>query len=568
MSILDFEYVKDAIGPISREFYKWMSNIVKLNMTRVMRICTLCLNGVIVDTYFPHSINSLRANLLTTERDIAEYKDDFRTLEHIFSLIIFISLKFSRRKGYSERKTDILIENSSIYNIDLIRNFFLIQNSPLNSKLIENNEIISQLILENCFLPDIRYDPLFEKIKESKPIKHLFRIADSNRERSSYSLNAEFLKSNLPNLEDPFCMPYGLDPRLFISIFALVCHKIPGMLFFGSEKLIDDVLKIFSDYYCERLPAECDSIENTLLCFGVLLKEAKASGHIEILRSQLLNKLSEVVGKDTAKDFLETYCAAPKYESFPENWERINFQNFLSEFEDFLKYPCFCHFGKVHLGVFTVWRGLLKYFEILMKNRDFLSLKGSLIENYCFEELVKLGFGPEKIILRNKNKDPSDKYYQMKEQTESFPTTPIEIEIPFEGMEDHFTFFEIDLTVRVQDYLFVIECKGTSVAKGEIIKIFKWLYYLRKDYNLLRSKCNFLEQMIKKGVISNPFLKGVQYIIPCLLKTEGILTTYTLFLENFTYYFSQLKEHSENDKLDEFIDSFLIRMPRTEQYKI
>ena len=107
MSILDFEYVKDAIGPISREFYKWMSNIVKLNMTRVMRICTLCLNGVIVDTYFPHSINSLRANLLTTERDIAEYKDDFRTLEHIFSLIIFISLKFSRGKGYSERKTDI-----------------------------------------------------------------------------------------------------------------------------------------------------------------------------------------------------------------------------------------------------------------------------------------------------------------------------------------------------------------------------------------------------------------------------------------------------------------------------
>ena len=203
-----------------------------------------------------------------------------------------------------------------------------------------------------------------------------------------------------------------------------------------------------------------------------------------------------------------------------------------------------------------------------MKNSDFLLLKGSLIENYCYKELVKIGFRPEKIILRNKNKEPSEKYYLMKEQTKSFPAEPIEIEIPFEVIEDYSTFFEFDLAIRVKDYLFVIECKGTSVAKGEIIKIFKWLNYLKEDYNLFRNKCGFLKLMIKKGVISDSFLDGVQSIIPCFLKTEGIFTTFTISLENFTYYFSQLKEYYDNDKLDEFIETFLIKIPRDKKNKI
>ena len=212
------------------------------------------------------------------------------------------------------------------------------------------------------------------------------------------------------------------------------------------------------------------------------------------------------------------------------------------------------------MGCFLVWRSLIKYLESLQQSPTFRSLRGALLEAWAYEEAIKLGFLAEKLILINKNKDhPTDKYKRMKDQISSFPKPPLELKIPFPEKYNRFYFQEFDLVIRVKNYIFVIECKGTCIPKGEWPKIFLWFEKLRQENLLLHRKINLLYELLQSRATQHPFLDGVEKVVQCHLKTEGILDKFITFsMGKFKEYLKILKNHLDEDKFDQFIKNYLI----------
>jgi len=141
----------------------------------------------------------------------------------------------------------------------------------------------------------------------------------------------------------------------------------------------------------------------------------------------------------------------------------------------------------------------------------------------------------------------------MKKQIEDFPKSPLEIKIPFTRNYEKYYFQEFDLAIRVQNYLFIVECKGTRIPKSEWPRIIYWLDRLRSEALLLRKKINLLDNLLKSKVINHPFLNGVERIVQCHLKTEGVLDKIGTFsTRTFKAYFKTLKKYLDDNQFQEF----------------
>jgi hypothetical protein len=102
-------YVKDLIDKVNPSFFEWLKQILELNVSRALQISTFFTNYYIVQNYFPSFSSFLELMPeLAKEKNLTPAKmKEFRiNFERIFSIIIFILLKYDWNKKLSQDETD------------------------------------------------------------------------------------------------------------------------------------------------------------------------------------------------------------------------------------------------------------------------------------------------------------------------------------------------------------------------------------------------------------------------------------------------------------------------------
>lgn len=553
------KYVKDILDITNKGIYNWIKQILKLNLGRSLEIFTSLLNDSIFSLYFPFyssAINNFREEDDETPDELLNQE---RINEIICSLFLYISLKFDQEKTLSHIKTDIYIEIIKSVVSPLISNFYLLNVFPLDFKLKDIKELRELFKIEYRFLPDLDFDPEFQKILDSDPIQHLFYLLNPQvlLEKGYISKyrpdKSEWIETN-KEMFNPSQNPLNINPALEISD-DLRISKAFGLLIFPTKKLIDEIIELFIKYYSKRFPLKAGSIRDVLLCYGVLLKKTYKKGYIKIQFSSLKKAIAIRVGEKAAEEFLNKYTMNNQHIKFKDTSKSFDYKKLIQEYQEFLKYTGYVSLGMVHTAVFLVWRSLLKYLESLQQDPNFKFLRGELLEIWAYNHAVKNGFKAEKLIITNANrKNPSKYYLKMKEQTKNFPKVPLELNIPFSEEKNNHFYMEFDVTFRVKNHLFAIECKGTSIPKSQWPQVYLWFNNLNKEFRNSRDKINHLLKLIKLGRIKHPFLKGVDSIVDCHLKTEGLLHKKGIIFSMETYkdYLKNLKEHLDNGNFDEF----------------
>ena len=264
--------------------------------------------------------------------------------------------------------------------------------------------------------------------------------------------------------------------------------------------------------------------------------------------------MTKSIEKSIVKSFIVKFACSSGNGLFPKEFKRYEPKQFLQEYYDFLGYSCFKYSGMLYTGVYLVWRAVIKYLEELQQDEDFKNLKGKLLENWCYRKAEKYGFSAEKIIITNTLSKPTPRYFEMREQIKEFPKKPIEIEVEFHANDQSY-YREIDLAFRIQDHLFLFECKGTSAPIGEEGKFFSWGFHFEKNMDSLSEKASILYYNIKNGIIEHPFLKGVEITILEIIKTEGLLANYgVMFPIEFEQSLKTLREEIDKNNYDEYFE--------------
>lgn len=567
--------VGDLIEKTNQEFYyTFLEFASHLNLSRSLEINTLLLNGTIASLYFPAYNSLLRSVIKDAEKREKLFEQEIYQ-ERIFGIMIFISLKFRQKNEVSWKKTDAFIDDLKDHK-STVKNFFILNVAPEEMKLKNYDKFISEINsyyrVKQTYLPDLFFDPSFKSISESSAIKQLF-MAGSKEEflekikTWKYLPDPEILDSFSPIESIPFFNPLNINPRLQIANRASVYLKMLGITFFGSSELIDDIIDLFTNYFIERLPSKEDEIYQMLLCFGVLMKMLKGSGHSTIRWKTLLEALSEEVDAELAENFLNTFFMLNQDEDLSEDIGTFDFKSFIQEYNEFLKYAGYLHYGVIHTGVFLVWRALIKYLEELQREDEFRRIKGGLFENWVYEITEKYNFASEKIILRNTKKPPSEKYLEMKSQIADFKKEPLEFKIPFPDKYDWGAFLEIDLAFKVEDILIAISCKGTSVPWSVELDIFKWFSNFKKNKRLLDKKTIILEDCIKQKLIDHPFFHDISRYSTTVLKTEGIIGFAMLSPEAYEKYLMKMREAIDSGTINNFLVDQMIDFTDEEDVK-
>ncbi len=204
---------------------------------------------------------------------------------------------------------------------------------------------------------------------------------------------------------------------------------------------------------------------------------------------------------------------------------------------------------------------MIKYLETLHREEEFWTKKGALLEKWCYEKAIEYGFFDiEKFILINKEKNPTENYEDMRRQISSFPKEPLEIPVVFFNKEDMSYFHEIDFAIKIDNYLFPFECKGTMAPIGELPRYVTWMDKTEFDFERLQYKVDIINYNLKNTTINHPFLVDIKKVLSGQIKTEGILSIYGDFTpKNYENLLLQLRENLNNDSFDSFFNEITHR---------
>ena len=144
------------------------------------------------------------------------------------------------------------------------------------------------------------------------------------------------------------------------------------------------------------------------------------------------------------------------------------------------------------------------------------------LENWCLKLIGEHGFLVEKVILKNKNVEPNENYWSMKEQVKSFNKEPLEFEVEFIDHQRKYPFHEFDLIFRVKKLLYVVECKCTAIRFSQATRFVSWGSSFEKVFDVHYKKIENLKYNVKKGSISHPLFDDLIEYIPIIIQTEGI----------------------------------------------
>lgn len=181
-----------------------------------------------------------------------------------------------------------------------------------------------------------------------------------------------------------------------------------------------------------------------------------------------------------------------------------------------------------------------------------------LLQEWAYERAVEQRFNPEKIILIHPQKERSSNYYEirncLKYLLKIFPKNPIEIEVEFPKDDDH-DFHEIDLAIRFNKYLFLLEVKGTKATNGWITHVQRAKIF-NERMKSLQKKADILIDNLKKGKIHHPFLLGVKKYILQRLITEGTSAKPGVMTPiEYIQFLKTVREQWDKGTLDEYLDS-------------
>ena len=570
--------LKDLLDNLNPRFYDWLNDILELNVSRTLQLCTYLVNFFIYANYFPNFdvLNEQLPSLMPKNLTRAEYEEFQKNYEVIYGIFVLMNLNHAGNMKLSQEKTDEKI-NALKSKGPLVNKFFYFNQYPSQIALegLDLNflqKFLEGQVMKKNLLPELGFDPLFDKILKSDAIKHLFFVTTPKNllkpkkeiEGLKYFPEKSLASKLLKSRKDYRSKLFDVDSKLLISKFFLKKMNDIGAIDFGSHLLIDDIVEMFASYYAVRLPSKKSEILSFLTCFGELLKFSKGQLFVKAKKGKLIKILKSKVSKQDAQRFFSKTCLNKNRIPFSDSYSIFNAKKFLRKYHDFLRFACYQDSGIVYTGVYLIWRAFIKYIESLQGEKEFRDKKSALLEKWCFDTAIQLGFkheDMEKIVLINPKRTPTKLYYKMIEQTKTFPKPRCELEAEFPGDFNTSYFEEIDLALRVKDYLFLFECKGTSVPISEHENFITWSFYFNENMNHLLSKADLLFYNLENGDISHPLLKKLEKskCVPVVFQTEGIIMRHmNLSIDKYAILLKELKKHREKDTLDAFFEKMKV----------
>jgi len=560
--------IQRILDRINSSFINILKKASELDVTRTLQISTYFLNLNIAENYFPYMNSILKSLHKVGESDIPENKMAriTKNLERIYDICIWYPLKYKCNSEISKYKTDVQIDAFE-NEVNIIWKFFWYNNLPKDSNMDEiTNTLENSTIMVNL-LPNLEFDPEFMKIRDHEAFQHMFNTFPSVIFSDSYKYNEMKYKldENLLNEYREICYDenryenflFKMNPDLLMSKHIIQLFNYGYVINLGCKQMLDEIASLFIQYYSKRIPSRAFDIKNNIYCFIELLKLTQGKLYQELKWNDIVKHFENQTNKEFGEIFLEQICLEYLGEDFDLEYSNFDETKFLNDHHAYLKKACNYHFGIVRTGAFMVWRSMLKFFEELHKEPEFYKIKGVLLENWCFTKASESGLNPEKIILTNQNKEPTETYYLMKEQVKDWPREIMEINLPFPEEYAGYYFQEIDLVMRVQDTLFVIECKGTSAPIGEQGKYIKWITNFNDNFEHLKQKCKLLKSLIDNNLIENNYLKGVRNYIPLQIQTEGIFfKNLALSDKEYPKLLDELKIHKQSKSIKIFLHQF------------
>ena len=554
--------IQNALEEINPEFYKWLKKIFLCNKTRAVSLCTFLVNFNININYFPwHKVLHKEIPDLIPEELKKEFVGFTFASEIIFGIIILVVLRHAHQQKASIQETDEII-NKLWLSGPLINQFFIFNTiSPKNRnvKLSDLLEIFPNFNIKDNMLPKLEFDPEFQNVMENEAVKQLYDtnfITDwlDSRESKPYKYfpdRGTFFK-NLQVFRDKKTKIFDVNPNLSISKFMFRNLNVFPNAFFSSTAQIDEIMSVFIEYYSKKIPSKKEEIIIFLSCFGELIKLMKGKLYNKFRYGYLVKKLKLIVSKEKTFQFLNKFCLYQRNLTFLSKDQQFNSRKFVFDYHNFLSFAAYRISGFIYTGIFLIWRAMIKYLETLQNKDEFRIGKGSLLENWCYYKAIEFGFQPEKIVLINQDKPLSPYYDVMKNQTKDFPQPAIEISVKFPHNYKP-SFHEIDLAIKVEEYIFIFECKTTSHPIGEIGNYIKWLDKFGFNIQLLINKGDILLHNIANRTLNHPYLQGLKKYVPIIIQTEGIISKFLgMDTSGYLNFLKVLRKNIDNKTIQEF----------------
>ncbi|KKN55081.1 hypothetical protein LCGC14_0586020 [marine sediment metagenome] len=553
------------------KFYEWVKQILQFNLVRSVRINTYLLNFSIGNTFFPwfKTLNKEIPTLMPDNLDSSILNGFMISSDRIYGLNIFLPMKYKFTSELSEEETDKKIDKLWSYG-PLVNKFFINNTIKSNLQKIDLKTIFTALkrfSIKNTLIPDLSFDPEYKKVINSEALKQVYDtgfitdfLNSKLPEEPKYIPERNLLLRQLQSSRDRRKKLFRIDHDLTISKFMLEYLNHFPVSFIGSHEQIDEIIKVFTEYYSNRIPSKKRKITEFIFCFGELLKFTEGKLYCEFRYVKIVKKLKKYINNLIVIKFLENFCLKKENKEFPQTYEEFKPSDFLNKYNHFLSYALYNISGFVYTGVFVVWRSLIKYLERLQKTRVFQDKKASLLENWCYHKAVGKGFKPMKIILINHKRESTPTYDKMKKQIRDFPKIAVkEKESTFpEGFNGFYR--EIDLVFCVERYLFMFECKGTRVPKGEQEEYINWIDNFFVNIQGLANKGELLFYNLKNELVSISGLEDVELFIPFQIQTEGIMSsTGCITIEGYLKLLEDIRIHVDNGTFNDFIEKNLVK---------
>ena len=550
LAVIEDKTIRDLLQDTNPNFLNLLKEILRLHRVRAIELCTFLLNFSISVNYFEGFRNLIREvpALLSNMEDPYGINDYLDGSERIYTIILFYSLKYNTINKLSVKETDQKIDDLNRYG-PLVNRFFI-----FNTILPENYDLTFKELFKKLegyeriksLIPDLSFDPEYKSVTESEALKQMYDT----------SFISDFMDSKPPNrlkyVPDKKLIEayrrasrtkkiFDIDYNLTISKFVIETLNLSGIQFFSSNALINDAINSFLEYFIKRIPSRSREIKENLACFSELLKFVKGRLYIKVRKKKIEDMLKKSTSSYSCEWFFKRFSISPKDNKVGDSF---NPQKFLKSYNRFISYCLYDISGVLYTGVLLIWRALIKYLELIQLTDEFASKKGALLEEWCYERAIIQGLNAAKIILRNPKLTPSDYYREMKKQTKDFPRT-IEVEAKFPESSNS-DFKEIDLAIRLEDAIYLFECKAKRSVRGAQVRILQDIEKIGNNLRSLNRKGMLIKENSRVNYFKEDFLKGIKHYEVFQIGTGDIFRGYNVITpQGFEYLLQQLHNYRE-----------------------
>lgn len=470
---------------IKKEIFDISKEIIEIDFFHKIEIFMTFLNQTIALTYFPI------AKSFEINRNIHENKILEIATENYLFYVLFLSMYYKNNQNKKIYKN--FVDNEPFQNN--IKNFWYYSHKFDES--IQLEEINDSLNISQNLWSTIIYDKKFFLIASNPAFQYLL-----SREIQKNQFNQEIIHKYNWSDRDQF-------------------GKHIGKYFFSNSIVFEEVIIAYSKYFSFRISSKSEEIDSMSHGFIESLKICEGNIYLKIQYTDFKKQLYEKLSFDEINEFLDKFFYLKHYNLFPSQYEELNRNEILREFNLFLKKAGFVYSGQIYTGVFIIFRSFLQYIKEIQTEPEFRNWKGDAIENWCYELCGLANFPTRKLILRNNNRNPSPKYRLMKQNISSFSGKVLENQLNFLD-SDSSSFHEIDLLIRVSDKIIILECKGTAMSNEFEQNQDKWMDYYKSQWKLLQLKQKELVKAMDDEVFQDPFFSGITETRILLLRGEGL----------------------------------------------